>query len=1753
MKKWLACFMSVVMLFASFPSLSFSTVLAEEQEVLANDEVTEPVYLDDEESQEMEVTPKSSINSETEYEKTPRSDENQNNDGAAADVQAANAEISTGKVGNIEVEVYYGHPKESLSDEAILNVSGDQLNFDIKLKDLTTEKEKKVINGISVLYTTMVFDKSVGDEKNNTTMQPYNPENGKIFYSSINLYNLPTGNYELSLKDKASIEIKTKVELEGWSKRVEFQQKDLAVGDVDKNGVVDQLDYQAVVNEINTDKLEYDLNGDEKVDVADLVIIQENMGKTPNLEAISITDTSEIIDPNSVKLSADSSVKVTEGLIAEMIDPSSDKSVKFTKADEKPISEEEPLEIPLDLTAASIMAKQIRIVPNALTTENAPKKGVVRVEYEDGTTQDVAFGEDEAPSVRYLTDNPSSATIVVNLEGQTAIKKITIRVNATNKDSSNLVEIGKVEFLNNTKDKITEQTTSIPRNVKAEAGNEKVTVSWEAQTNVTGYEVRMSFVNPKSGKTETEIKSIDGTSLSFNDLDNFVEYTFAVQSVNGSEWKSGYSESVKATPVPSSVPQAPAGITTQGGYRQIKISWEKEKNSTGYVIYYRKAGEQEYQKKEDITGTGSTVQELEDQQEYEICVSGVNAIGEGPKSSVYRCKTTSIEPPITSNYKLINTSNGVNIPTNHIEDVEYPSNAAKDKFDIVDDDYTSYWNINSWDAGGYNTGKPSPIVVFDQAYELNEMLLVRGEEEPSELSYIKIRYWDEDNKVHLINNGIRFEKKKSTNGKEYYRIRLDEKIKAKKVQINTALYWASAPNAHVRIQELKFYYYDSLPEETEALFADDLHIELKADVTMQKIDDLIKRANTADEVSGEYHPDRDSILNELKLAESILSETNIDDSITVDQSVFNAKDSNLKFAFSMNDFQPLGAVAKAGDTITVYVGSDTNTTPQLVYTQFHAYASAWSKTINLKKGKNEITLEQIGGEDSERGGSLYIRYPYANASNGTIKVRVAGATKIPYLNLTDVKDENESQKRIEQYVKELKEYTSELPNKYTGDSTYAWDPQSSVYNCTEIMTDQMLLSVPATAVLAALPGSESDQVQKLHQNSKAMEQIMDIVYTSKGLSKTTTSKDDKNHWPFSRINIRYSRMSGGAFMYAGGMHVGIEYGSVGGVISGKPHTKQANGTMSGGALYGWGIAHEIGHVTDENDMIYGETSNNIVSQLVKTFDEEEPARADYKAIYQKVTSGTTGLADSVFTQLGMFWQLHLAYDDQYNNIDNTDSFYGRMYQNYRKNSGQQDKPDKNNLLIRMASDTAGKDLTEYFEKWGLTASEATKNYLKEKGYEKEERAIYYLNDDARHKRIKNDPGEMASDTKVTATLTHNTENGKDEKAIQFDLSVNQDQNKILGYEIIRNGEVVGFTTDNSYTDTISSMNNRVLKYEIVAYDNYLNKTEAQKLEAIKIQHDGSVSKTKWTLDSSMTSDGDTLLDECESSGVQHPALSTLYDEDYTNIYQGTKTSNNPEITINLHENMPVVGIKYTAATGDEGLIKNAIDRYTIQVSEDGKTWTPAASGRFGVSAENPAATVYFSEKGQDGSNQMVTYRAAYVRIIANGAAGVSAAEFDIIGPPGDNVDLDQSGIGILDEDFIYAPDQEPIKAGSLVFTGNYRGHPGYNAVLVKDQDGNNVVGKIDDTHPEGEAASIFMAKIPENGNIGEISEGTWIYWVDKDDIDMKNLPESVKVQLYRVDDKDTLKGQRLTSDTLDVALPANLPKIHLTNAVIPEE
>ena len=481
--------------------------------------------------------------------------------------------------------------------------------------------------------------------------------------------------------------------------------------------------------------------------------------------------------------------------------------------------------------------------------------------------------------------------------------------------------------------------------------------------------------------------------------------------------------------------------------------------------------------------------------------------------------------------------------------------------------------------------------------------------------------------------------------------------------------------------------------------------------------------------------------------------------------------------------------------------------------------------------------------DYEKGGNLYLRFAKNYHEGQNVMVRVSGGTEIPHLDLNDIiydaSKEDEAKDKIRTYLKELKSYVSSLPDRYPKvedkeNNIYKYDPETSILNSTEIEGDRITLSLPADEVLRGIQSglsSEEDQVNRIYKTLRAWEQLMEISYAQQGLLEAPVDFDgdgdidntplkelngksenqffNENRAPKNRINIKYQRMFTGAFMYAGGHHVGIQYCSVADMMKGIPFEFDKNGNLvnaNEGQLFGWGISHEIGHVHDMKGLTYAEITNNILALITQTFNDMNESRVEdsMEDIYDKVTSGSIGVPKGV-VGLGMFWQLHLAYDNDNtyemikNNTDgdlSNDTFFAKLYRATRekgiaKNDSKYDQVAQ--TFIMRSSDAAGKDLREFFARWGIVSSPETNDYLDKMNYPKEDKAIFYLNDEARRKRLNaietNNLAslEMANDVNVEGRFGNGIKNKSyvSEKQVPLEFEVNKDNEKILGYEIIR--------------------------------------------------------------------------------------------------------------------------------------------------------------------------------------------------------------------------------------------------------------------------------------------------------------------------------------------------------------------------------
>ncbi len=1453
----------------------------------------------------------------------------------------------------------------------------------------------------------------------------------------------------------------------------------------------------------------------------------------------------------------------------------------------------------------------------------------------------------------------SDGTIVVDLEDKVAVKKITIRVTGTK--SKNLADIAKVEFLNGMEDRIPAPVIDAPTNLTGEATADALIISWDSMPNVTGYEVEIRATLEGKGE-QVEYHQVDGNQITLSNFygaefkdNHYTDFYVRVQSING-EWKSGFGETKTLTPKPNQAPPKPDNLSVQGGARRLAVTWKKMKSTRSYNVEYKKYDDDDTKWQRvatEIPQNSFTIDKLEDGVRYQVRVQGVNDFNVksvGPWSSG-DARTTEVKPAELPRYKAINLpqkdeagNEKVGELTDHIKsaicgsrkqismvDSKLDNGKEKTALGVFDNDYNSYWQCTDWDDGGTYTANDDSkgvIVEFDDTYKMNYITLAQIENKGN-IGRATIYYWgnDEQQAATMI-KPAQVVTRKDKEGRLYTAIKLPRPIDAKKirVQIGDPYYVA-----RLTIAEMRFYNYDPIEDEVNELFKDQMHLELKDGVNIEKIDALQSKLETTYD-HDELNPEKDSINEELQLARDILNDQNLKkDIIDVDTTVTAKKDGHIPFLGGLNAWQPLGVVAPANSTIKVYVGNpdkivNDSTELKLIVTQYHAEAGAWMKEVNgLKIGLNEIPIPQIISSSREKGGSIYIEYT-GNNDNEKYSVRVSGGEKIPVLDLTkyDRSKETDRKAAVGAYLTELRNQVDGLEAKHNDqhkgseieelDYEFNENEDECIFGATEVVLDQMMYSVSAKSLLAGLDSSKAsgaDETEKFYNSLVAMEDMVDLFYSHKGLTKDAT-KGSTNQYPVSRLNIRYHTMFAGAAMYAGGKHIGIPYGDVATLAQGVP-IKADNGKWQSGGYFGWGISHEIGHIINDSYYVHGEVTNNYFSVLSQAHDTNESVRFKYPEVYKKVTSGKKGNAQDVFTQLGMYWQFHLAndnkggynfkmydpYEDQLNNLvfARMDK-YAREF-NINKNNNN-DKPKTSapkaaengidlvlmtdgegktdNNLIRLACAATQHNVLSFFEKWGKVPNEETRQYaeqwpkLTEDDNPDKEKAIWYINDDARAYQLAHGD-KMTEGTKVKVALSDNE--NKNQKVLTLSTEGNNATKSILGYEIIRTswekGEEIntpvgfittqGDTNDVTYTDTIETLNNRTFEYKVVAYDKYLNSTEQCVTERFKISHDGvSSEKSKWEISTNYLTatekelhdkiNGDSNKDSSDCSAGEEEingeskeiSVEGLIDNNYDTDYVASVDGQEGQITIALHEKVDnLVGLSYKSKSN------NALQNYRVEVSTDNREWTQVTPNSVKETVNGDVHTAYFNP---DGGDKLCVYPAQYIRLMIQDE-NISISEIDLKGITGDNIELSQEGIGILQNEVDLGEDSQGnkqiIPQGSIVFKGTYKGNPAYNIPLLFDGEGNII---------ETDGA-IFADPLKGDEKLGEVSEGIWIYWVDpngeyteeKHYENVKDKLQTVRAELYRVDDATKLEGERLTSDTLLVNMPrgsGSLPNIEVS-------
>lgn len=696
----------------------------------------------------------------------------------------------------------------------------------------------------------------------------------------------------------------------------------------------------------------------------------------------------------------------------------------------------------------------------------------------------------------------------------------------------------------------------------------------------------------------------------------------------------------------------------------------------------------------------------------------------------------------------------------------------------IDGDLDTYWETNKGNSTDFSN---EVEVEFKEAVELNRIMYGarksdrKGFAEEFEIYASQTSKGDTYQLVatggHNVVAGLVEAKFEPTTFKRV-------KFKFKKSTQN----WAS-------LAELAFYKEDAVEDKVNNIFTDG---------TMSAV---VPEFNSVDKINAleneaKAHPLYDILKERLDLAKKIVQgEVNGEGTIVEAEQrgdmMKHAKE-NLKFGFG-NNLQPTGFAAQPGDKITVYVDADSNgPLPKLTFAQQDGSFANWRRDVALVPGKNEITVPQVNKDswykhDVTPGGSIYIINPYTEEQQGSApKIRFEGVEKIPFAT----KDTNvaEFKSFLKEYKQKLDEDTAKHPNV----------EDREVIDVFEFVSDHIVWTGTATGAYKTYIEDGYSPIETIESYNTHMEEIFRYY----GLDASSKKQDPK----LIRENVRLAQPYG--YMYAYTDHIGVQ----GDVMANHLIPFEVRGPS-------WGLTHEIGHRMDVNARLYGETTNNMLPQHMSAYYGQIDIRIPYEGyIYNNVIEENLKdyIDQGLFEKLGVFWQLEMY----------SPGYWGDLNSLYRERDVQLTNGEisKQQYLVELSSEVLKLDLSEYFARHGFTVSKETRELTSK--YKKPNEKLWYLNNS-----VVGYTGNGIKDKKVSVGVSIVPNAEKSINILNFTMDKSYAEN-FLGFEIIRNGKVIGFTSTNSFIDKEVDISKNYT-YQIVVYDKKLKALEPVEFNSFK--------------------------------------------------------------------------------------------------------------------------------------------------------------------------------------------------------------------------------------------------------------------------------------------------------------------------------
>ncbi|WP_332649054.1 NPCBM/NEW2 domain-containing protein [Lysinibacillus sp. 54212] len=590
------------------------------------------------------------------------------------------------------------------------------------------------------------------------------------------------------------------------------------------------------------------------------------------------------------------------------------------------------------------------------------------------------------------------------------------------------------------------------------------------------------------------------------------------------------------------------------------------------------------------------------------------------------------------------------------------------------------------------------------------------------------------------------------------------------------------------LSELAFYREDPVQEKIINLFTNGLMNELKPEfASLSVINQLEAEAAT--------HPLKEQLQVHLHIAKDVLNNSNVSTEaiVTASQrgnSSTEAREHQIaRTSFSLDTF---GKYVVPGETIQVFVDADKNgVMPNLVLGQIADDKNGWIRRYSLKPGLNTITAPSY---DNMKPAVVYIENPaLPNQQAYAPNARLVGGTAFPvyYHGKTD----------LAAFEKELEAYVA---NMSTNDQDFANGiPKGVVYNVAELVSENNTIS---TTAAGALKG-----IQELKPTGKTVADTMndwESMWKEFQTISGYTANDRRFNAKFtSRVFTKgpYAWSDWGYTGYNGGNSTRRDDGFFKQIV--KPFGVPGND--------GWAYFHEWGHNINNSSMEHGEITNNLYSVILrKKFENSNNDRVDWNTLYKRFSGETVN--HGFWTYLGILEQVQYYYGE--------DS-YGKASRIARENpdgvmNGLGSNLQRLVVGLSLATET---DLTVFFEDWGyVTATDKMKEKVAH--LPKPSVKLQYMHSVGRGY----EGSGFSNDANVTVhALKANKE--KNEITITYDIDA-ANKDAAMGYEILRDGKVVGYTTNLSFVDKNVDVTTPHT-YEIVAYDKKLNSLKPVEVES----------------------------------------------------------------------------------------------------------------------------------------------------------------------------------------------------------------------------------------------------------------------------------------------------------------------------------